>query len=298
MMEFYNNYHLLLMNGGLDLDAAGTVLKVMLLRDTGAYTFDPDDDTINDILATGVEISVGSYSRQTIGSKVVSVDDTNDRGAFDCANIQFGSLEAGQTVEAIVVYKHVTDDSDSIPLLYINGKAPITAAAPATASTSGSITDVTNANPGVVTSASHGLSNGDKVYIDGVGGMTEINDRVFTVANKAADTFELQGENTSTYGAYTSGGTWDLVRKVYVEKLLFGVPDRSAVDFGGGATGDTNGLSSKDARVIEVIALAAGVTEGDVSSEVDTIINLPAALGNGEFNVNIGANGFWFNRNA
>lgn len=70
------------------------------------------------------------------------------------------------------------------------------------------ITGITQANPGVVTtSAAHGLSNGARVRIESVAGMTEVNDRVFTIAGVTATTFQLQGENTSGYTAYTSGGT-------------------------------------------------------------------------------------------
>lgn len=69
------------------------------------------------------------------------------------------------------------------------------------------ITGITKANPGVVTSASHGLTDGDRVIIASVGGMTEVNNRQFVVANATTDTFELSGVNTSSYGTYTTGGT-------------------------------------------------------------------------------------------
>ncbi len=68
------------------------------------------------------------------------------------------------------------------------------------------ITGITQANPGVVTSESHGLSDGDAVLIKSVGGMTEVNDAWFTVANKTDDTFELSGTDTRSYTAYSSGG--------------------------------------------------------------------------------------------
>ena len=45
------------------------------------------------------------------------------------------------------------------------------------------ITAITKANPAVVTSSSHGYSNGDHVWISSVVGMTELNGRRFTVAN-------------------------------------------------------------------------------------------------------------------
>ena len=69
------------------------------------------------------------------------------------------------------------------------------------------ITGVTAANPGVVTtSASHGFTNGETVQIQDIVGMTQINDKTFTVENVTATTFELKGENTSGYTAYSSGG--------------------------------------------------------------------------------------------
>ena len=71
----------------------------------------------------------------------------------------------------------------------------------------------TQANPVVVTAASHGYSNGDHVFISNVGGMIEINERWFIVANVGAATFELTdpyngGGNIDGTGftAYTSGG--------------------------------------------------------------------------------------------
>jgi len=69
------------------------------------------------------------------------------------------------------------------------------------------ITAITKANPAVVTAGSHGLSNGDRVFIKDVGGMTEVNNLEFTVANATTNTFELSGINSSSFTTYTSGGT-------------------------------------------------------------------------------------------
>ena len=74
------------------------------------------------------------------------------------------------------------------------------------------ITGATAANPVVITSTAHGLSNGDEVYIAGVGGMTQLNGRNLLVANTAANTFQLTDMNGvnvdgTGYTAYTSGGT-------------------------------------------------------------------------------------------
>ena len=69
------------------------------------------------------------------------------------------------------------------------------------------ITAITKANPAVVTSNSHGFSNGDRVFISGVVGMTEVNNREFTVAGATTNTFELSGINSSAFTTYSSGGT-------------------------------------------------------------------------------------------
>jgi hypothetical protein len=72
------------------------------------------------------------------------------------------------------------------------------------------ITGITKANPAVVTAAGHGYTNGDIVYLAGVGGMTEVNTRTsnaaYTVAGATTDTFQLSGINSTAYGTFTSGG--------------------------------------------------------------------------------------------
>lgn len=71
------------------------------------------------------------------------------------------------------------------------------------------ITGATVANPVRLTVTAHGYSDGDEVLVEGVVGMTELNDRWFTVANSSSNVnaFDLSGENGETHGTYTSGGT-------------------------------------------------------------------------------------------
>lgn len=71
------------------------------------------------------------------------------------------------------------------------------------------ITGISKANPGVLTYTGTDPANGDKVLVTGVVGMTEVNNRIFTVANvdTGANTFELSGVDTSAYTTYVSGGT-------------------------------------------------------------------------------------------
>lgn len=74
------------------------------------------------------------------------------------------------------------------------------------------ITGATKADPVVISSTSHGFSDGDEVDIFDIVGMEELNTRRFKVANKTTHTFELtdlDGDDIdgTDYTAYISGGT-------------------------------------------------------------------------------------------
>jgi hypothetical protein len=73
------------------------------------------------------------------------------------------------------------------------------------------ITDITEANPAVITAAGHGLSDADLIKISSVLGMADVNNNFYLVASKATDTLEittLAGVliDSSAYTAYSSGG--------------------------------------------------------------------------------------------
>lgn len=66
------------------------------------------------------------------------------------------------------------------------------------------ITGITKANPAVVTSTAHGLANGTYVVLS-VSGMFELDGVVARVANQAANTFELEGIDSTLYTTFASG---------------------------------------------------------------------------------------------
>lgn len=68
------------------------------------------------------------------------------------------------------------------------------------------ITALTKANPGVATSAGHGLANGDWVRLSVTSGMAQLDGQVCRIANITTDTFELEGIDTSSYSDWESGG--------------------------------------------------------------------------------------------
>ena len=84
-----------------------------------------------------------------------------------------------------------------------------------------------------VTSTAHGYSNGDEVIINGVVGMTQLNNRSFVVANKSTDAFDLHDSfgsalDGSSYTAYVSGGT---ASKIYEIASPYAIADVPALKF-------------------------------------------------------------------
>ena len=100
------------------------------------------------------------------------------------------------------------------------------------------ITGITQANPAVVTSSSHGYSNGDEIKITSVVGMTEVNNKRFLVAGVTTNTFELQDKDSvdidsSGYTAYSSAGTANKVYTItspYLEAELFDIKFAQSAD--------------------------------------------------------------------
>lgn len=91
------------------------------------------------------------------------------------------------------------------------------------------ITAITKANPGVFTytNTHYSLSNGDWIYINGVGGMTNFNGLPWIVAGLSGATFhvtDLFGNsiNTTNFSAYTSGG---VLERIYTVVSPYAVAD-------------------------------------------------------------------------
>ena len=76
-----------------------------------------------------------------------------------------------------------------------------------TGSQTASISNITNASNGVVTSTNHGLVSGITVILNGVGGIIEVNGVSFVITVIDLNSFFLNVD-TSSFGSYTSGGSW------------------------------------------------------------------------------------------
>lgn len=74
------------------------------------------------------------------------------------------------------------------------------------------ITDISNANPGVATSAAHGFANGD--YLEITSGWSKLTDRIVRAGGVASGVFDLEGIDTTSTSLYPVGGGAGSARKV------------------------------------------------------------------------------------
>lgn len=69
------------------------------------------------------------------------------------------------------------------------------------------ISGATQANPVQITAVAHGFSTGDVIQLASLGGMTQLNSKLFTITVTGVDTFTLDGVDGTAFTAYTSGGS-------------------------------------------------------------------------------------------
>jgi len=197
------------------------------------YIFHPNREPRVLIRAGATSWSVAAYTRYSADLNITGITQANP-GVITTAEVHGlanddrvyiaqveGMIELNKT-EYLVVY--VGANTFSLKTLagaavntsaYVayteGGKVSLVRDAPLT------ITGVTKADPGVVTINTHGLATGDKIYISGIVGMTELNGLFFWVKYVNANTFSLTNElgediDTSGYTTWSSDGTVELIR--------------------------------------------------------------------------------------
>ena len=100
-----------------DSSLAWTSDTIQALLVDSTYVYDPDDNFVSDISG---ELTDGSYSRQTLGTKGVTEDDTGDQAYLTAAPVDFGALD-NETPEGMVFFKFVTNDADSPLIAFFDG---------------------------------------------------------------------------------------------------------------------------------------------------------------------------------
>src|SRR5579863_519026 len=81
------------------------------------------------------------------------------------------------------------------------------------------ISGVTNVLGAVVTATAHGYANANVVFITGILGTTQLNDRAFVISGVTANTFVLTGEDSTNDGVYISGGTAQLLTMTQIGQV-------------------------------------------------------------------------------
>jgi hypothetical protein len=113
----------------------------------------------------------------------------------------------------------------------------------------------------ITTVAPHRLVSGHRILIEGVGGMTELNGREFTitVVGPGLDTFRLNSEDGTGYGTYTSSGTWRIPNHLAhtADSTMQGGMESM---FGSSQTMMASGMSSTSLAVVDPGTLASGLS--------------------------------------
>ncbi|MFD9306119.1 hypothetical protein ACFWCB_26280 [Streptomyces sp. NPDC060048] len=102
----YPSFKALLLGGDIDL-AADDIRAVLI--DTADYTYSAAHDFLDDV-AAGARVAVSP----ALASKTITA------GVFDAADTTF-TAATGDSVEAVVLYKHTGADATSSLIAYIDG---------------------------------------------------------------------------------------------------------------------------------------------------------------------------------
>jgi hypothetical protein len=184
-------------------------------------------------------------------------------------------------------YLYITNPSSSVTNLFridyykyntSTGKAEIRVGPELSNPNRGNVEGATQANPVVITSTDHGLSQRQPIRFKDVGGMTELNDDdgdgnpVYYVDVIDTNNFSLKtdtslssGLNGSGFGAFTSGGTWEA--------------DKDLVTAGVKTQGPADIIPRIDIKGDGVGAVAIPVIDGDRIASV-TVLNAGSGYNN------------------
>lgn len=130
------------------------------------------------------------------------------------------------------------------------------------------ITGITAASPGVVSHSGTDPSDGDFVVLPDLEGMSKLRDRISRVANQVVGAFDVEGIDTTAFGAFTAGG---------FQLITFGTTISTFTDVN--ASGGERDF--KDASVIHddlIREIPVGVSPLDISFESLFDLGSPALL--------------------
>jgi hypothetical protein len=107
-----------LLSGDLDLNTHD-IRMALVMTNT-----DADTNTDAEFIASFAsldEMDGANYVRKALANETVTADLTNDRGEFTADAVTWSALGNGtRQLEGIVLFRHVTNDADSIPIAFID----------------------------------------------------------------------------------------------------------------------------------------------------------------------------------
>lgn len=103
-----------------EIDFPNDDIRVMLVMTNTTADTEDDVNTISGF-TTLDECDDTGYSRQALTSEAVNEDSANDRAEFDAADVTFSNNgDASRNIDGAIVFKHVTNDTDSVPIAFID----------------------------------------------------------------------------------------------------------------------------------------------------------------------------------
>lgn len=167
---------------------------------------------VDEFSGTGYTGGFGGSGRQALASMSVSEDDSNQRVELTCAAVSFSSISTGRAAPIAAIIEEITNDAGSNVISLQPYRLTSSERVPTSAS---------EASPASInTSAAHGLTTGEVVYIEGFAGGTwgaNVNGRAFKVTVVDSDTFTVDGLNSSAFGTATFA-----TAKIYVPVTMNG----------------------------------------------------------------------------
>lgn len=107
-------------NAAAEIDLNADDIRAVLVMTNTTVDTDNDGITLMNGFTTLDEMDGANYVRKALANEAVNKDDPNDRAEFDADNVVWSGLGNGtRQVQGVLIYKHVTNDTDSIPIAFI-----------------------------------------------------------------------------------------------------------------------------------------------------------------------------------
>lgn len=186
----------------------------MVLQDRNFADVDLADSTPTERYVTSVPVEVGRFVPDHFALTAGSITPRTDLAACSASSFSYMDEPFGVTFQltaqnAAPVNGTTTNYTGLLATLapanpgFLNYGAVDAGSATALVAP---ITAITRANPGQVsTGTAHGLKSGGRVFLSGIGGMTTLNNALYTVNVVDANNFTI-GIDTSANSGYTAGG--------------------------------------------------------------------------------------------